>query len=396
MSVVAEIDVVAALRRLAPELERGEQQATTDRMLTSDTWKLMQDLGILRGLQPARWGGGEISLRNQLTHVYELARHAPSAGWVAGVVGSHPWQIALFPEETQQELWGDNPAHTNSSSYAPTGKVEKAPGGYRVNGRWSFSSGGDHCQAVILGGNAGMFDIGGFEIPNYGSILLLGDQYKLEDTWHTAGLKGTGSKDVVVDDQFVPEHRFLSHPKYEYNPACPPPGFETNESTLYRLPWAVMFNLVLVAPVLGLTRRFLDQWAAETTERRSNWGGSLSDDPLMQMHLANAEWVHDAAVKKMFEAVDTITQAAEEDVYLERPERARIRWNITKSCQEVGQQVNHLVRVSSGRTAFIDHPLHKLFQDVTTALGHAFLSSDAVGQYYGASLLNTKAPEVML
>lgn len=391
------MSVVDDLRRLEPELRRGEEEATAARTLTDQTWRTMQDLGILRGLQPKRWGGGELSLREHLTNVYELSRIAPAAGWVSGVVGSHPWQIALFPEETQAELWGENPEFTNSSSYAPTGKVEIVPGGYRVNGRWSFSSGSDHCQAVILGGNAGTFDIGGgVEIPNYGSILLFRDQYTIDDNWHTAGLRGTGSKDIVVDDQFVPERRFLSHPQYEYNPNTPPPGQESNPSNLYRLPWAVMFNLVLVAPVLGLTRRFLDDWTAETSERRSNWGGFLRDDPLMQMHLADAEWVHDAAVKKMFEAIDTITQAADAGVYLERAERARMRWNITKSCQEVGQSVNQLLRVSSGRTAFTDHPLHKIFQDVTTALGHAFLVSDAVGQYYGASLLNSKAPEVML
>jgi 3-hydroxy-9,10-secoandrosta-1,3,5(10)-triene-9,17-dione monooxygenase len=391
------MSVVEDLRRLEPELRLGEEQATANRSLTAETWQTMQDLGILRGLQPKRWGGGEVSLREQLTNVYELGRIAPAAGWVAGVVGSHPWQIALFPEEAQQDLWGDNPADINSSSYAPTGKVERVSGGYRVKGRWSFSSGSDHCQAVILGGNAGMFDLGGgHEIPNYGSILLLKDQYTIDDNWFTAGLAGTGSKDILVDDAFVPEHRFLSHPAYEYNPTNPPPGFETNSSTLYGLPWAVMFNLVLVAPVLGLSRRFLDEWTAETIGRRSNWGGFLRDDALMQMHLSDAEWVHDAAVKKMFEAIDTITQAAEAGIYLERGERARLRWNITKSCQEVGQQVNKLLRVSSGRTAFVDHPLHKLFQDVTAALGHAFLVSDAVGQYYGASLLNSKAPEVML
>lgn len=391
------MSVVEELRRLEPELKRGEDEATTGRKLTDETWRIMQDEGILQGLQPARWGGREFTLRNHLTNVYELSTIAPSAGWVSGVVGSHPWQIALFPEETQQELWGEDPTNINSSSYAPTGKVEVVPGGYRVNGRWSFSSGSDHCEAVILGGVAGLIDIGGgVEVPNYGSILLFRDQYTIDDNWYTAGLKGTGSKDIVVDNVFVPEHRFLSHPKYEYNPENPAPGTATNASTLYRLPWAVMFNLVLVAPTLGIARNFLDTWTAETIGRRSNWGGSLRDDPQMQMHLANAEWIHDAAMKKMFEAVDTITDAAESGTYLERGERARMRWNITKGCQEVGQQINQLLRVSSGRTAFIEHPLHKTFQDVSTAMGHAFLVSDAVGQYYGASLLNTKAPEVML
>jgi 3-hydroxy-9,10-secoandrosta-1,3,5(10)-triene-9,17-dione monooxygenase len=116
----------------------------------------------------------------------------------------------------------------------------------------------------------------------------------------------------------------------------------------------------------------------------------------MQMHLAEAEWVHEAAVLKMYDAIDTITEAAEADVFLERGERARMRWNITRGCQQVGFAINQLHRVASGRTVFADHPLHRLYQDVTAELGHAFLVSDAVGQYYGAHLLNSTAPEVML
>lgn len=389
--------ILNEIRRLEAEFRAAEDEANERRQLTDETWKNMMEIGVLRGLQPARWGGEELSLREHLTNVYELSRIAPSAGWVAGVIGSHPWQIALFPEETQQELWGEDPTQTNSSSYAPTGRIEVVDGGYRVSGRWSFSSGSDFCQAVILGGFAGTYDLGGgVEIPNYGSSLLLRDQYTIEDNWYTAGTRGTGSKDIVVDDAFVPAHRFLSHPKYEYNPEHPPPGAVTNPGSLYKLPWAVLFNLVLVAPMLGLGRRFIDDWTAETTGRRANWGGAMKDDPLMQMHLAEAEWIHDAAVKKMYEAIDTITAAAEAGEHIERSERARMRWNITKGCQEVGHAVNRLLRASSGRTVFVDHPLHRLFQDVTAELGHAFLVSDAVGQYYGASLLDSQAPEVML
>jgi len=373
-----------------------EAIATENRNLTETTWDIMQSSGVLQGLQPKRWGGREFTLHEHITNVYELSRIAPSAGWVSGVVGSHPWQIALFPEEVQEEFWAQDSTNINSSSYAPTGKIEPVKGGYKVSGRWSFSSGSDHCESVVLGGFAGMIDLGGFEVPNFGSIILYRDQYKIEDTWVTAGLRGTGSRDIVVDDVFVPEHRFLSHPKYEYNPANPAPGLAGNNNSLYKLPWAVMFNIVLVAPALGIARNFIDQWTAETETRKSNWGGFIKDDALLQLHLADAEWIHDAAVKKMFEAIDTIEQAAADDVFLDRGERARMRWNITKGCQEVGHQVDKLLRLSSGRTAFVDHPLHKGFQDVSVAMGHAFLASDAVGQYYGASLLNTTAPEVML
>lgn len=389
--------VLDEIRRLEAELRVEEDLSAEQRSLTDQAYKYMQESGLMRGLLPKRWGGLELSLREHLTSVYELGRIAPSAGWVSGVVGSHPWQLALFPEETQAEIWADNPDWNASSSYAPTGKIEPVEGGYQVSGRWSFSSGCDHAQGVILGGFAGKVEVApGIEVPNYGSALLYRDQYVIEDTWNVRGSRGTGSKDIVVEGAFIPERRFLSSPLYEYNPENPAPGLAENTGALYKLPWAVMFNLVLVAPMLGLSRRFLDEWTADTAVRKANWGGSYADDALMQMHLAEAEWTHEAAVLKMYDAIDTITKAAEDGVFLDRKERARMRWNITRGCQQVGFAINELMRVASGRTVFVDHPLHRLYQDVIAELGHAFLVSDAVGQYYGAALLNSSAPEVML
>ena len=388
--------VVEEIRQNADQWREGEREANANRRLSDTTWKQLHELGILRALQPRRWGGAELDLREHLTNVYEVARYAPSAGWVAGVVSSHPWQIALFDDRAQQDIWSVDPARTASSSYAPTGKAEAVDGGFRLSGRWSFSSGSDLGDGVILGANAGFVEVGELRIPNFHSFLLLRDQYEIEDNWFTAGTRGTGSKDIVVTDAFVPDHRALSSITYEYNPDTPPPGHQLNDGWLYRFPWAVMFNLVLVAPMLGAARGFLDTWTDETAKRKLNWGGMVRDDPLTQLHLAEAEYAHEAAVMKMYDAIDTISEAAKAGVYLDKPERARLRWNITRGCQEVGTSVNHLLRISSGRTAYLDHPLHQLFQDVTAELGHAFLASDAIGQYYGAALLGGSSQEVML
>jgi 3-hydroxy-9,10-secoandrosta-1,3,5(10)-triene-9,17-dione monooxygenase len=388
--------VVEEIRQNADQWREYEREANENRRLSDASWKQMHELGVLRALQPKRWGGAELDLREHLTNVYELARYAPSAGWVAGVASSHPWQIALFEEQAQQDFWLDDPARIPSSSYAPTGKAEKVDGGFVLSGRWSFSSGCDVCEGVILGASAGFVEIGELKIPNFHSFLLDGDQYRIEDNWFTDGMRGTGSKDIVVQDAFLPEHRGLSSVVYEYNPDTPPPGHALNDSWLYRFPWAVMFNLVLVAPTLGTARGFIDTWTGETAGRKLNWGGMVRDDPLTQLHLAEAEFTLEAAVSAMYDAIDTISDAAKSGVYLDKRERARLRWKITRGCQDVGRSVNQLLRISSGRTAYVDHPLHRPFQDVTTQLGHAFLASDAIGQYYGASLLGASAPEVML
>ncbi|GAA3733349.1 3-hydroxy-9,10-secoandrosta-1,3,5(10)-triene-9,17-dione monooxygenase [Spinactinospora alkalitolerans] len=383
-------------RRSVAEFTADEGSASTERRLPDSTWKHLMDTGVLRALQPARWGGEETPLVDFLDAVFEVARAAPSAGWVAGVVGSHPWQLALFPEETQQEVWGEDPTRMLSSSYAPTGKVEPVEGGYRVSGRWSFSSGCDHCGGVILGGVAGEIEAGDSRVPDYGSLILLREEYRIDDTWFTSGLRGTGSKDIVVDDVFVPARRFLSHHRYEYHPDVLAPGQETNPGPCYRLPWATFFNLVIAVPTLGMAQGFLDSWTAATRKRRANWGGFVSEDPLTQRHLAHAYWTLDAAIMKTRRVAIEMTEAAQAGVHIEKETRARYRWDITRGCELVGDAVSDLYRVSSGRVAYVDHPLHSQYQNIVTALGHAFLAADANGLAYGARLLGATPPEVQL
>src|SRR5271166_1918179 len=115
---------------LAAALREGSNEATRLRRLPDATWKALLDAGILRGLQPSRWGGGEVNPANFFEAVSEVARADGSHGWVTGIVGVHPWQLALFPLEMQQEVWGDDPSVMHSSSYAPTGKAQKVSGGY--------------------------------------------------------------------------------------------------------------------------------------------------------------------------------------------------------------------------------------------------------------------------
>ncbi len=382
-------------RRLAPELEANAAEDDGLRRLSDRTWKCLLEGGILRALQPARFGGGETTLLAFIDAIYELSRSSPSAGWVAGVIGVHPWQLALFSEEAQQELWGSDPTTMHSSSYNPTGKAEKAPGGYKVYGRWSFSSGCDHCRAVNLGAIAGGRDLGGgAQVPDFRSFLLHRDQYRIEDNWNVAGLKGTGSKDIVVDGAFVPEYRTQSHMDYSLNQ--PLPGQRLNDGPLYRLPWSVVFNMALASSVLGSARGFIELWTELSSTRTLNFGARVADDPLMQRRLAEATWDLGVSITRMRADAVELWRMSEARESTSMQLRGQMRWNMNRGCELVGRAVNELFHAASGRSIFLDQPLQRRYQDVQGGLGHAFLLSDPLARSVGGTLLGTSKPEMIL
>jgi 3-hydroxy-9,10-secoandrosta-1,3,5(10)-triene-9,17-dione monooxygenase len=388
-------ELVETAKRIAPELRDTVADDNRLRRLSDRTWKILMDNGFLRSLQPARWGGGEVPLVEFIDASIEIARVSPSAGWIAGVIGVHPWQLALFDEKAQQEIWGEDPATMNSSSYNPTGKAEKVAGGYRLSGRWSFSSGCDHCGAVMLGAICGTREVMGKTVPDFRSFLLLRDQYQIDDNWHVAGLKGTGSKDIVVEDVFVPEYRSQSHIDYAIN--LPLPGQERNAGPLYQLPWSVVFNMTLACSVLGAARGFLDTWTALTRERSLSFGGGpAADDALMQKRLAESLWYLDVTISQMRADATELWQMAEARVPASMQLRAQVRWNLNQGCDLVAQGIAELFRASTGRAVFLDHPLQQRFQDIQTAMAHAVMGPDPLARAVGGYQLGTSKPEFVL
>ncbi|TDC68749.1 acyl-CoA dehydrogenase [Actinomadura sp. GC306] len=391
------MSMIERARAAAPALAAADAEGAKLGRLTGEAVAALESTGVLRALQPARWGGGEVHLAEYAETVIEIGRASASAGWVASVVGVHPWQIALFPEETQKEIWGEDPARRIASSYTPTGKIEKVDGGYRVSGRWSFSSGSGICDGVILGGIAGRRELNGTEYPDFTSVILDAGDYRIEENWNVAGLRGTGSNDIVVDGVFVPGHRGQSHVYYTHGLGTPLPGQELNDGPLYRTPWAVTFNLIIAAGALGACLGFYDQWVSETRGRRTNYGQLLREEPGVQNHLAEAAWQLDAAVLKVKRAADELMEHAERGEIPSLEQRAFWRWDIARSANAAVDTVQALMRVSSGRSAFVDHPLQAKFQDAVAAGSHAFLFDDSLAKAWGGRHLGAeKLAEVHL
>src|SRR5580700_9724329 len=129
--------VIAGVADLLPVLRERAQETEDARVVPAESVKALTDTGFFRLLQPARFGGLEADPFTFLSAVRLIASACGSTGWVSSVVGVHPWQLALFPLQAQEEVWGEDAGTRMSSSYAPTGKAKVVDGGHELSGRWS-------------------------------------------------------------------------------------------------------------------------------------------------------------------------------------------------------------------------------------------------------------------
>ena len=269
--------VARARAMIAPLRERGAR-CVADRDVPAETIADMQAAGFFRILQPRRWGGYEMHPNVFYDVQKALAEGCMSTGWMYGVVGCHPYEIALFHEQAQADVWGDDPATLVSSSYQPVGKVTVVDGGFRLSGRWGFSTG---VGALPMGraGRAGATHRTGAARPDMRAFLLPRADYAIDrEAWRVFGLQGTGSHDVIVDDVFVPDYR--THRAVD-GFLCANPGQETNPGPLYTLPWAQVFMRSVSTAAFGGARAAINAAIHIAQSRVStNTGKASKADPV--------------------------------------------------------------------------------------------------------------------
>ena len=226
---------------LADQMRDQAAQAEQIGRLTDDTVKMMKSAGLIRLLQTKQYQGFEVHPREFAETTMATAAMDPAAGWIVGVVGVHPYQLAYADPKVSAEIWADDVDTWMASPYAPQGVARPVDGGYIFNGRWQFSSGTDHCDWIILGAMRG--DEKGIPVmpPQMLHMILPRKDYEIvEDSWNVVGLRGTGSKDVIVKDAFVPTYRTMDATKVMDGTAQREAGMT---EPLYLMPWSTMFPL---------------------------------------------------------------------------------------------------------------------------------------------------------
>lgn len=373
--------IVERARAMAPVLAERAQTCEEQRRIPSETVEDCVEAGFFRVLQPAKYGGYELPPPALYDVVIELAHGCPSTAWAVGLMALHNWGAALLDPRVAEDLWSEDPNTRCSTSYAPLGTVEQVDGGYRLSGRWPWSSGCDHCQWVAVGAIGATPD--GQREPL--SLLVPRADYEIVDTWHAFGLKGTGSNDIVIKDVFVPGHR-VHHFLDSF--AMQDPGRETFTSRSYAYPFGVVFGMCLSAATQGIAEGALACVADQLASRRSAFDPTVpSEDPFIMNRLAETS----AAIRNNRRVFDGAFEQM--DALLDRGEalpiqlRAEIHYEIQRVAHANAAAVGKLFQAAGSGCVLLENPMQRYFRDVHTATRHAFLNIDRGGPSYGGVLL---------
>jgi 3-hydroxy-9,10-secoandrosta-1,3,5(10)-triene-9,17-dione monooxygenase len=369
-------DLVPALR------ERVNETASLGK-LPPATIDAMQAAGFFRIMQPARHGGFEMDPEVFFRVQMKLAEGCMSTAWVLGVVAIHNWQLGLFDERAQQDVWGEDQSTLISSSYMPVGTVEHVAGGYKLSGHWGFSSGSKHCDWAFLGGMVPPTTEG--EAPDYRTFLVPRRDYEIVDNWDVSGLQGTGSNDITVKNAFVPEYR--SH-RSIHGFECNSPGNAVNSHYIYKLPFGQIFVRAVCSSAIGALRGVTDSYISVNKDRVGlNDGNKIATDPDAQMALAMAISTVDECETIMFRNFDKMVAAARTGTTLAIDERIKMRFDASLVAGKCSDAINQMFIACGAQGIFRDHPLNRAWLDINAGRTHVANNPFKFGRNLGGTLM---------
>lgn len=377
-----EADLLQSAREMVPRLLERAERAERDARVPDETIQEMKDAGFFRVLQPRHFGGFELSPRVFYSIQMILAEGCMSTAWVYGVLGVHPWQLALFDPKAQEEVWSEDTSTLIASTYMPVGKVSPSDGGFRLSGRWSFSSGSEHAEWIFLGGMVPPSSEG--NAPEYRTFMLPKSDYRIAHNWNTFGLKGTGSHDIVVEDVFVPEYR--THRTRDDSPSARP-GIAINNGPLYRLPFAQVFVRAVSSSCIGGLQGAINAFQRTAAQQVSrNFLGATANDPTAQLVAAEAASAVDQLKVTLFRNFDAMMVHAERGESAPVEDRLLYRFQSSQVPEICAHHVSRLLKSCGGSGIYTTHPIVRYFLDIHAGRAHVANYADPVGRNFGGVL----------
>jgi len=379
------------LKALLPAIAANAAQAEKERKVPDENIALLKGIGMHRAFQPKPYGGMEISLPQFADCVVALAGACASTAWAFSLLCTHSHQLAMFSKQLQDEVWGDNPDATASSSIAPFGKVVETEGGVIFNGEMGWSSGSDHAEWAIVG--CRRLDAEGNQ--NYCFAVLPRSDYEIRDDWFAAGMKGSGTKTLMIKDVFVPNHRIQQAKDMMEGRSA---GFGLYpDSKIFFSPYRPYFASGFAAIGLGIAERMLEAYREKTRNRvRAYTGVNVGTATPALMRLA--ESTHQVAAARAFleKTWQEHAEHSERHQYPSRETLAFWRTNQAYAVKMCIQAVDRLFEAAGGTSWFESSEMQRLFRDSHMTAAHAYTDYDVCAQILGRELMGLEPDPSMV
>ncbi|MGZ5395110.1 MAG: acyl-CoA dehydrogenase [Mycobacterium sp.] len=380
---------VSASRAITPEfvarLAERAQEAEQIRRLPAETVADLTASGFTELLKPARFGGQQAEFPAILDPVRRMAHGCASSAWTIGFYALHNWMLALFDERAQEEAFATRP-FLAPAPLAPTGRGVPSGDGIRLTGRWSWATGVMDGNWIMVGALCGPEEDPAAIYPAL-ALLPISDT-RIEDVWHTDGMRATGSNDVVITDAFVPHHRLVRVVDIYSGTA---PGAGLHNADTYRWPMVPALSLLAAMPALGSAERVAEIYADRLGERILAYEGvAQKDKPLAQARLGEARVRLRALRGLLADTVADIETVVASGDPVPRPVRADARLAAAHIVHESRTVIANLLEASGASVHFADNPLQRIKRDVDVLAGHVVFDYDTSRELAGALTLGMK------
>jgi len=376
-------DLVERASKLVPLLAANAQRTEDERKVVEENIQALEDAGLFEIMRPKRYGGLETDFRTKMEVTRELARGCGSTSWASSLMNICSWFTALWGEQAQDDVWGENPNNRIAGVFAPSGTAQVVDGGYIVSGKWPYASGCLHSQWALVGipivGDDG-------QLVDQGLVLIPMSDITIEDTWFVVGMKGTGSNTIVAEDVFVPAHRYVSVLKFLEGDYATP----FKDEALYRAPFAAGALAVLPGPQLGLAQAALDLVLEKAPNRNLAYTiyEKQTQSPSFLNSIAKAASLVDSAHLHAYRAAADIDNASETGIYPDMRTRARIRMDMVRSVYYAREAIRELVTLHGAGSFAEVNTLQRIWRDSEVGSRHAVGNPEIAADIYGRALLD--------
>ena len=380
-------ELLARARDMVPTMRERAGRTEKNRRILPETNQDFIEAGFYKVLQPRRYGGYGLDYGVNCEISVEIARGCASSGWISSITTCHAWILGMMEKDAQEHVWGDDDGTLVASCFFPAEHTaERVAGGYKISGRWRFSSGVDVCQwvlvQVVLKNEKGP--------PDRMFTLLPLKDCKIDDVWHVTGLSGTGSNDVIARDLFVPDSHMLRVNDLNGGPT---PGSDVNPEHIYQLPLFGVFSYNLVGTGVGAAIGAVETLADQMKTRATAGSGlQLAKLQSVQLRLARAGAEADAARTIVARCLEEMNRLTREKNYPTIAQRMRYRRDSSYASLLAVQAVEGIFPLIGGQGLTTDNAIGRHWRDAHAVQQHIALTWDNHGTGYGEWLLGVAPP----